>query len=107
MRRYRGAHVYPVVVLSDVFMSTRFGGRRRPNFIIKRWIAFGERSAGIAGRSSESAAANHGGRRPRHVRGQHFDGVDTAEDDEVEPKSEPKTVSEPSLSEELNDSIPI
>ena len=42
MRRYRGAHVYPVVVLSDCFMHTHFGGRQRPNFIIKRWIAFGE-----------------------------------------------------------------
>jgi hypothetical protein len=38
MRRYRGQHVCPVVTLSDTFMKTRFGGRQRPHFIIKRWI---------------------------------------------------------------------
>jgi hypothetical protein len=40
-RRYRGAEVYPVVTLSDVFMNTRYGGRQRPHFKIVRWIAFG------------------------------------------------------------------
>jgi hypothetical protein len=39
MRRYRGANVYPVVRLSDVFMPTRFGGRQRPYFDIERWIS--------------------------------------------------------------------
>jgi hypothetical protein len=41
MRRYRGAHVYPVVTLSDTFMPTRFGGRQRPHLLIKRWILLG------------------------------------------------------------------
>jgi hypothetical protein len=41
MRKFRGAHVYPVVELSHTFMPTRFGGRERPLLIIKRWIAFG------------------------------------------------------------------
>ena len=39
--RIRGEHVYPVVTLSDVFMSTRFGGRQRPSFTIKKWINLG------------------------------------------------------------------
>jgi len=39
MRKYRGANVYPVVRLSDVFMPTRFGGRQRPYFNIERWIS--------------------------------------------------------------------
>lgn len=41
MRRYRGEHVYPVVELSDTFMNTRFGGRQRPHFNVKRWVALG------------------------------------------------------------------
>jgi hypothetical protein len=38
MRKFRGANVYPVITLSDVFMATRFGGRQRPHFEIKRWV---------------------------------------------------------------------
>src|SRR6516165_6585134 len=41
MRRFRGEHVYPVITLSDTFMNTRFGGRQRPHFEVKRWIKFG------------------------------------------------------------------
>ena len=41
MRKLRGANVYPVTTLSDTFMPTRFGGRQRPHFEIKRWISFG------------------------------------------------------------------
>lgn len=41
MRKLRGSHVYPVVVLSDKFMPTNFGGRQRPHFEIKRWVALG------------------------------------------------------------------
>jgi hypothetical protein len=41
MRRFRGQHVYPVVTLSDTFMNTRFGGRQRPHFLIKRWVDLG------------------------------------------------------------------
>lgn len=40
MRRLRGEHVYAVVTLTDRFMSTRFGGRQRPDFKIMRWISF-------------------------------------------------------------------
>jgi hypothetical protein len=41
MRRFRGEHVYPVITLSDAFMNTRFGGRQRPHFEVKRWIKLG------------------------------------------------------------------
>jgi hypothetical protein len=41
MRKFRGAHVYPVVALSDTFMKTRFGGRQRPHFIVKDWKNLG------------------------------------------------------------------
>jgi hypothetical protein len=42
MRRFRGQHVYPLVALRDVFMPTRFGGRQRPHFNIKRWVKLGD-----------------------------------------------------------------
>jgi hypothetical protein len=41
MRRMRGSNVFPVVTVSDVFMNTRFGGRQRPHFKIRRWVSFG------------------------------------------------------------------
>jgi hypothetical protein len=41
MRQLRGENVYAVVTLADVSMNTRFGGRQRPHFLIKRWVALG------------------------------------------------------------------
>jgi hypothetical protein len=41
MRRFRGQHVYAVVTLADTFMNTKFGGRQRPHFVIKRWVQLG------------------------------------------------------------------
>jgi hypothetical protein len=41
MRRLRGPNVYPVITLADKFMNTRFGGRQRPFFVIKRWVRLG------------------------------------------------------------------
>jgi hypothetical protein len=41
MRRLRGPNAYPVIVLSDTFFPTRFGGRQRPHFKIVRWISHG------------------------------------------------------------------
>jgi hypothetical protein len=38
MRRLRGEGCYPVVLLQDAFMPTRFGGRQRPDFKVMRWI---------------------------------------------------------------------
>jgi hypothetical protein len=40
-RRFSGATVYPVITLGDTFMSTRWGGRQRPDFKIVRWVQFG------------------------------------------------------------------
>jgi hypothetical protein len=42
MRRFRGPGVFPIVSLTDVFMRTRFGGRQRPHFDIKRWVKLGD-----------------------------------------------------------------
>jgi hypothetical protein len=45
MRKFRGENVYAVVSPSNTFMNTRFGGRQRPHFVIKRWVALGGESA--------------------------------------------------------------
>jgi hypothetical protein len=44
MRCFRGSNVFPVVTLSDTFMNTRYGGRQRPHFLIKRWILLGSQA---------------------------------------------------------------
>jgi hypothetical protein len=41
MRRLRGPNVYPVITLADKFMNTKYGGRQRPHFVIKRWVRLG------------------------------------------------------------------
>jgi hypothetical protein len=41
MRRVRGPAVYPIVTLADKFMNTKFGGRQRPHFQIVRWVKLG------------------------------------------------------------------
>ncbi|HMF06895.1 MAG TPA: hypothetical protein VKE72_07775, partial [Methylocella sp.] len=41
MRRLRGPNVYPVITLADKYMNTRFGGRQRPHFVIRRWVRLG------------------------------------------------------------------
>ena len=46
MRKTRGPSIYPVVVLSDKHMNTRFGGRQRPHFGIVRWVRLGGEGGG-------------------------------------------------------------
>jgi hypothetical protein len=42
MRRFRGESVYAIVTLGDTFMSTKWGGRQRPDFRIQRWVKLGD-----------------------------------------------------------------
>jgi hypothetical protein len=51
MRKLRGSNIYSAIVLSKKFMPTEFGGRDRPHFIIKRWIALGPDQTAIADQS--------------------------------------------------------
>jgi hypothetical protein len=101
MRRYRGTHVYPVVVLSDKFMNTRFGGRQRPNFIIRRWVLLG-----AGGQQTLPAEPPKSLPTPTTVQGT-FDAFATSPP--TQPKTaapaKAKTVSEPLLAEEMNDSL--
>jgi hypothetical protein len=41
MRSFRGEHVYPLVELSHTHMPTNYGGRERPNLVVKNWVTFG------------------------------------------------------------------
>jgi hypothetical protein len=105
MRRYRGAHVYPVVTLSDCFMNTRFGGRQRPNFLIKRWIQLGGGQSILPAEPPKTLP-------PTTVEGtldMYAAGFSTTvpAQSETAPPTQPKTVKEPSLAEELNDEIPL
>jgi hypothetical protein len=49
MRKYKGAHVVPVIKLASVMMKTRFGMKTRPHFEVISWQVFG-------GPSSEAPA---------------------------------------------------
>jgi hypothetical protein len=84
MRKLRGAHVYPIIRLSDTFMPTAFGGRQRPYFEIKRWVSFGRDEALSAPLGSNAAIEDAAQKAPEL----------------------PRTVGPPTLSEEMNDEIP-
>jgi hypothetical protein len=84
MRRFRGQHVYPVVTLSDTFMNTRFGGRQRPHFLIKRWVNLGPDEKVLPAPPTQKALD--------HLT--------------MEQPTEPPTVEPPSLSEQMNDDLP-
>jgi len=95
MRRLRGPNVYPVVVLSDMFFPTRFGGRQRPHFKIVRWVRLG-------GEDGEVEALPPPSPPPAATQAQPDLFAKPAE----QSQSELPSVREPSLQEELNDSIP-
>ena len=78
MRRLRGQTVYPVIVFSNAFMKTRFGGRQRPHFQIVRWVRLGGEG----------------------------DEVKALPLPQPPPQSDLAVIEEPSLKEEMNDEIP-
>ena len=88
MRRLRGPNVYAVVLLSDTFMNTKWGGRQRPHFKIVRWVRLG----GEGGESVEALPPPTD--KPA--------GQTTT----AQPELPLATVKEPTLKEELNDEIP-
>jgi hypothetical protein len=91
MRRLRGAHVYPVVTLSDRFMNTRFGGRQRPHLVVKRWIAFDADQKALP---TPATSAN-----PKQLE-------KLATETTPATAAGVRTVDTPPLAEELNDEIP-
>ena len=95
MRRLRGPGIHPVVTLSDTFMNTKFGGRQRPHFLIKRWINLG----GGEGATAVTAPSVNSQLQPPdvHPAARLVPSDKTFAD---------KTVEEPTLKEQMNDSIP-
>jgi hypothetical protein len=89
MRRLKGSDVYPVVVLGRSWMNTKYGGRWRPTFIIKRWVRLGGSQAEALPPSPVTP--------PTSI---------AAPVQQVAPQSGVPEVPEPSLKEELNDEIP-
>jgi hypothetical protein len=88
VRRLRGEDVYPRVRFTHKFMPTKYGGRERPYFDIVGWVRFGERGGLEAIKSNVTPEAQL-----RRI---------------TKNKQQPtpmQSVSEPSLSEEMDDAV--
>jgi hypothetical protein len=96
MRKFRGPSVLPIVALASKHMNTRFGGRMRPHLEIMKWISL-DQGGGPALPPGAAASA--------------LPSPEPASQAPLERKAEAKntlgarTVEEPTLREELNDSI--
>jgi hypothetical protein len=95
MRRLRGPNTYPVIVLSDAFMNTRFGGRQRPHFKIVRWVRFGDEGGQVEAASGLTPLppATASTDKP-------------TEQTTAQPDLPLETVKEPTIGEDMNDAIP-
>jgi hypothetical protein len=83
MRRLRGPNVYPVVLLSDTFMKTHWGGRQRPHFKIVRWVSLGGEGGAVQALPPPASPTT-----------------------QTSAQLDLPLVKEPSLKEDLNDEIP-
>jgi hypothetical protein len=83
IRRLKGDNVYAVVTLGDTFMKTRFGGRQRPHFKIVRWTRLGGEGDAVEALPPPPATPTPAQQTTADV----------------------PLVPEPSLAEEMNDSI--
>jgi hypothetical protein len=93
MRQFRGEHVYAVVTLGDTFMPTRYGGRQRPDFVIKRWILLGPRATALPAPPAPTPSL------PAQAQ-------TTQSAEPVNPQCGIQTVEPPSLSEQMGDEVP-
>jgi hypothetical protein len=111
MRKLRGERVFAIVTLGDCYMSTRFGGRQRPDLKIVRWIILGPDGRALSGPTTPSLP-------PATNAKAHLDqNAKSAESTKREPSAQAKptmetpsgipTVDPPSLSEHMgNDRVP-
>jgi hypothetical protein len=95
MRRLRGPNTYPVIMLSDTYMNTRFGGRQRPHFKIVRWVRLGGEGDQVEAASSLTPLPPTTSSVNRPI-----------EPAMAQSELPLETVKEPSLKEELNDDLP-
>ena len=88
-------------------MKTRFGGRQRPHFVIKRWISFGpDGTAALPSASPPSLQAPASASQQGPDRKAAADQRGKAQDKSGVVPSGVHVVEEPTLHEELNDAIP-
>jgi hypothetical protein len=93
MRKFRSQKVYPVVAPSHKWMNTKYGGRNRPHFMIKRWIAFGPDGAMLPEPSTPPARTLS-------------NSTASVQPEALKDLPSARTVPEVSVAEELNDKIP-
>jgi hypothetical protein len=127
-RKLRGPQVSPIVVLSDTFMNTRFGGRQRPQLTVIDWITPSRAAQPIVVPTTTTAQIEKPQQRPvdtaLHVTAQGVQQTeapqrkqfvsakkaDAARDANALPPSRSFFAGEraeyPSLNEELNDKVP-
>jgi len=127
MRRYRQAGVRPLVQLSTTFMPTQYGGRQRPHFIIVDWIApsggdvklehkptpqISGPAEAAAGADVSTPATSATPATPATPATSTNSSAKSSTKSSAKPSKETlakaglKTVSEPSLAEEMSDDIP-
>jgi hypothetical protein len=115
MRQLRGAHVYPVIVLRNKYMSTNWGGRQRPHLEIRRWVAFGPDHKMLPGPQDGAPYQIASPQDPLEQSGEPATETSVAKTPAEQPVAARTTkrgvthfttVPEPSLKEELNDEIP-
>ena len=95
----RGEHVYPLVILADVHMRTRFGGRQRPSFTIKKWINLGGDDKVLPTPSSGPALVEH-------VEKELEEAKKPAETPTKKPAKGARVVKELTLEEIIDDGLP-
>ena len=102
MRRLKGANIYPVITLADKFMNTRFGGRQRPHFVIKRWVRLGGEGGEVEALPSPSPSPSMTAQLDQFAKPADKPAQQTTSQSDL-PLTE---VKQPTLAEELNDEIP-
>jgi hypothetical protein len=104
MRRFRGAHIYPVVTLAAKHMNTAYGGRERPHFIIKRWVNLDD-SGNLLSPPADPTSGDTGAENDPAGADKKKD-VATEDEKKAVAAQIGKPVTPPSYAEEMNDELP-
>jgi len=102
MRKWRGPTTYPMVLLSDTFMKTNWGGRQRPHLKIVRWVQLGGEGGEVKALPPSTPPAAAQQQLDMFAKSANKPTQQTTSQSDL-PLNE---VKEPSLAEEMNDEIP-
>jgi hypothetical protein len=92
MQKFKGSQVFPVVVFAKAWMNTKFGGRWRPSFTIRKWVRLGGGDKPVEALPSPTPPVVQQPEQPAKPAQQ--------------TKSDLPLVEEPTLAEEMGDEIP-